>query len=362
MEIYKNRPFFSIVIACHNCSNTIERLLDSILDQEIDQNDMEIIISDDRSTDDTIEKVKKYEDRMNIVYTRVPDGLAHSPGNTKQVGLDAATGEWLIFSDHDDAFEPQTLHLVKQYLIDNKITYHMRFGFTLWSEDNSYLIDMYPGDSDRRGDWIHGHLYNTDWVKNNNIHFPKDILGEDIYFNSCARAQLLVENNGDYSRDFYQGNSHNLYIYRWIDYKKSFSRSIGEDFAEIYFKDTVHTLDPFIEWYKRYPQYAEAYYFFMVNGVINQYFLIQGDLFKKRFNYRKDNFIFLANYIQYFLKLFKSSLDELNEYVYRYPLFFNGIRSLEVGGIGAQAVEMYSFRGFIELIKKVPYDDRQFSF
>ena len=44
-----NSNWLSVIIPAYNCVNTIERLLDSILDQHDD--DLEIIICDDHSTD-----------------------------------------------------------------------------------------------------------------------------------------------------------------------------------------------------------------------------------------------------------------------------------------------------------------------
>ena len=59
-----NSNWLSVIIPAYNCVNTIERLLDSILDQHDD--DLEIIICDDHSTDNFMDNVVPYTDKLNI--------------------------------------------------------------------------------------------------------------------------------------------------------------------------------------------------------------------------------------------------------------------------------------------------------
>ena len=47
LAVQENRPFFSIVISCYNSRNTLGPLLQSLVDQELTQEELEIIISDD---------------------------------------------------------------------------------------------------------------------------------------------------------------------------------------------------------------------------------------------------------------------------------------------------------------------------
>ena len=45
------RPFFSIIIPCYNSKNTLGRLLQSIVDQKMDYNDIQVVLADDCSTE-----------------------------------------------------------------------------------------------------------------------------------------------------------------------------------------------------------------------------------------------------------------------------------------------------------------------
>ena len=53
-----HRPFYTITIPCYNSRNKLPRLLDSILDQDMND-DIEIIICDDHSTEDYQDVIDK---------------------------------------------------------------------------------------------------------------------------------------------------------------------------------------------------------------------------------------------------------------------------------------------------------------
>ena len=57
--ILPNRPFYSIIVPCYNSRNTLGNLLDSILQQNMND-DLEVILSDDCSTESYQDIVDKY--------------------------------------------------------------------------------------------------------------------------------------------------------------------------------------------------------------------------------------------------------------------------------------------------------------
>ncbi len=91
--------FFSVIIPLHNSAATLDELLQNIREQD---EDIEVIIANDSSTDNWEEVVSKYND-LDIVKVECHEKV-HCPGNTRQAGLNKATGEWITFIDHDDLF------------------------------------------------------------------------------------------------------------------------------------------------------------------------------------------------------------------------------------------------------------------
>ena len=156
--------WLSVLIPAYNCSNTIGRLLDSIIIQ--DDPDIEVIICDDHSTDNFMDQVVPYADKLNIKYFKTTPRDLHCPGNTRFDAWHHATGEWITFIDNDDMFEPGAFKRVK----DEIETYNEeRFVFTTFRdyivEDDTYM-QVFDGIT-----WMHGKWYNRQWLIDEGIDF-----------------------------------------------------------------------------------------------------------------------------------------------------------------------------------------------
>lgn len=92
------KPIISIIIPVYNVSNYISRCLASLINQSMPE--IEIIIIDDGSTDDSLEKCKQYEkiDSRIRLYSKKNEGL----GLTRNFGIEKAIGEYIAFVDSDD--------------------------------------------------------------------------------------------------------------------------------------------------------------------------------------------------------------------------------------------------------------------
>jgi glycosyltransferase involved in cell wall biosynthesis len=97
-------PKVSVIIPAFNCSATITRAIDSVVAQTI--SDLEIIVVNDGSTDDTLDKLKKYGDRI-MVYDQPNQGVAEA----RNKGVSIGTGEFIAFLDADDEWYPNKLEV-----------------------------------------------------------------------------------------------------------------------------------------------------------------------------------------------------------------------------------------------------------
>lgn len=88
---------FSICIATYNGEKYIKKQLDSILPQLID--DSEIIISDDSSSDKTLEIIDSYKDERIIV---LPNQKFRNPIFNFENALKHSNGEYIFLADQDD--------------------------------------------------------------------------------------------------------------------------------------------------------------------------------------------------------------------------------------------------------------------
>ena len=107
--ITDKKPLVSAIIGTYNYGHYIEEAIDSILKQAFPQNDIEIIVVDDGSKDDTPERVKKYGDKIKYIYKE--NGGQASALN---VGFENARGKILALLDADDYWHPNKI----KYVVD----------------------------------------------------------------------------------------------------------------------------------------------------------------------------------------------------------------------------------------------------
>lgn len=90
----------SVVIPVLDSGRTIGKLLESLAGQRTDA-PWEIVVADNGSTDDTLEVVDRYRERLPTVRVVDASGRRGTP-HARNVGVEAAAGEQIAFLDSDD--------------------------------------------------------------------------------------------------------------------------------------------------------------------------------------------------------------------------------------------------------------------
>jgi len=106
-------PLISVVVFARNAAATIERTLHSICAQR--NQHIELIVLDGGSTDDTLDIIHRFRDRIAIFRTG-PDG---GPTNAINEGVRRASGEIICLLPADDWLEPGALSVVAEEFSDN---------------------------------------------------------------------------------------------------------------------------------------------------------------------------------------------------------------------------------------------------
>jgi len=114
-------PLVSVVVPARNEEEEIERCLRSLLG--MDYPVLEIIAVDDDSSDQTgviMERLARQDERLKVIHLKeLPEGWL---GKTHAMfkGTQLAKGEFILFTDGNVFFEPETLQLAMRYMIHNK--------------------------------------------------------------------------------------------------------------------------------------------------------------------------------------------------------------------------------------------------
>lgn len=119
----------SIIIPHYNSPLKLKRLLDSIPNDE----DIEVIVVDDRSNKDlkTLEEVKVEYGKQNIRFFD-NDEPNKGAGTCRNIGMSKANGQWYLFADADDYFVGDFYDKAKSYFSSNNDI--VFFKPTSWDE------------------------------------------------------------------------------------------------------------------------------------------------------------------------------------------------------------------------------------
>lgn len=109
-----DKKMISVIIPTFNRAHLLRRAIDSVLSQSYQ--DVELIVVDDASTDNTATCVRSYTDpRIRYVRLETNQGACVA----RNVGVQHAQGEWIAFQDSDDEWLPTKLERQLKQLEDS---------------------------------------------------------------------------------------------------------------------------------------------------------------------------------------------------------------------------------------------------
>jgi len=109
----------SIVIPCYNMELYLEECLDSLLRQNLEASDFEIIVVNDESKDETLNIANGYaREHENVI---VIDKKNAGVGAARNSGYDIAKGKYLYFLDPDDYLAENTLPILLALMEDTRL-------------------------------------------------------------------------------------------------------------------------------------------------------------------------------------------------------------------------------------------------
>ena len=162
----------SIIIPVYNTEKYLEKCLDSIINQEY--RNLEIIIVNDGSTDNSMAIIKKYQklDSRIKVFEQPNKGA----GSARNKGLDNATGDYISFVDSDDYVSPLFIKKLVEAFKEDDLFSHCGIDkngkdFGVTEEERKLFIRA----------CVTNKLYNAKYLKD--IRFTNHKYSEDLIFN-----------------------------------------------------------------------------------------------------------------------------------------------------------------------------------
>lgn len=113
----------SIIIPCYNEEDTISIVLEKILDIRIPGWNIEVVVVDDCSVDNSRNILKEFESRIKVIYGERNKGK----GSVVKSGLEIASGHFILIQDADlEYFPEEIIFLIKAIRDENSVVYGSR--------------------------------------------------------------------------------------------------------------------------------------------------------------------------------------------------------------------------------------------
>ena len=193
------RPLLTIIIPHKDTPTLLRRCIASIPNRQ----DIQTIVVDDQSGD--VKAVRDLEEMFPAV-TFIYNDKQVGPGFSRNIGLEKAEGEWVIFADADDYFEDNFGAFLDSIALDASadIIYLKSRSIDLDTGKESNRADYYNGLVDRflRHEWRSAERillsYDVPWgkimrnkvIQENTIRFPQMTVGEDTVFSVTLATKV----------------------------------------------------------------------------------------------------------------------------------------------------------------------------
>ena len=139
------KPVISVVMPLYNGEQYLRECLLSLAEQSL--HDFELIVVDDGSTDSSLAIAKELEG--HFANLRIVCQQHEYAGAARNRGMDLASGEYVLFLDSDDVFEPELLEKVAKQMAETKADVCV-FGAKRFQE--------VPGDLDEQFNYLSSQL------------------------------------------------------------------------------------------------------------------------------------------------------------------------------------------------------------
>ena len=205
----------SIIIPIYRVEKYIAECLDSIIIQECEGVDLECILINDCTPDNSMEvvaeKLQNYHGRINFIVKHHNENRGHCAA--RNTGLKYASGDYVLFVDSDDILAPKAVQCFHEEL--NKVNskdVDVIMGNTFdcmdkrnimnFENDTSFLIDNTKEEALRK--LLSRELFHTSWNKlvkktmfsRQGLYFEEGIINEDLLWSYLlflhAKIVLIV--------------------------------------------------------------------------------------------------------------------------------------------------------------------------
>lgn len=189
----------SVIVPVYNAEKSIALTLNSILNQTY--NNLEILIIDDGSTDNTAKVIESIKDPRIVYVLQANQG----PACAKNKGIQKASGSWTIFVDADDLIEERAIETLHAFAVEKKSDLVV-YSYSRVNSEHKLIdrVNVSNTQIDKMFTAAWNKFYKTIIVKK--LKFPENTYFEDVAFS--AMATLAASNISSLNEYLYLYTQH----------------------------------------------------------------------------------------------------------------------------------------------------------
>lgn len=163
-----------IIIPAYNAHETIERTIESIVNQK-NADGYKVYVVNDCSDNDYSNIINRYSNVINIA--EIKTEINGGPGLTRNYGLDNSKGKYVMFIDSDDyLYDNNSLKKLYDAITENE-SVDMVISSFIYERDGQRIVKK------ENPVWLHGKVYKRSFLDKYSIRFNSSSSNEDNGFN-----------------------------------------------------------------------------------------------------------------------------------------------------------------------------------
>ncbi len=191
----------TLTVPIYNAEKYLRTLLESIIKQTMNFREIEVIMVDDLSTDNSRDIMDEYASKYdNFISVKLPQNNKIA-GTARNKGIELAHGKYLMFADADD-FLPENACEIMYRNMEEKNADFITANYINADEDGTvwekpiFNLDKYTNFKLSITDYtksffvlngsVCNKIFNRQFILNHNIHFLEGVPGEDAYFTTYS--------------------------------------------------------------------------------------------------------------------------------------------------------------------------------
>ena len=305
----------TVTIPCHNSESTIKRCINSVINQTIGFENIELILYDNASSDSTRKIIQDYANKFDNIRIFFSDTDSGFPGTSRNKGIQEASSKYIMFIDSDDEYDPNICELYYNEMESTNVDVITCKFNNIDDVNNRFIKNDEKSLEKIRIDkdvlyfnefMIWNKIYKKSILKENNLLFPDDSYGEDFYFCKLyllhCNSLILFSNYYGYNRfvqiesksrnwelselteilNLNQKMYNELLEYHNIDYSRLYREQIQSYIYKLYSLNILNNKSEIIEFLKKLSEFELNIGFDENLGMIQN--MANKLILKKKFN------------------------------------------------------------------------------